>query len=131
MGTEFDWFAADSDGFVALMSSAGHGPIPDCVFDRFDDQQQIEEYFAYLVGHPLMDDWARMILLLSPCGVFVYDWKHWDGPCRRQGLPSVPVPQCIEQFGFPPVLRDGLAVVTEGISTSAQLRPDLLLSCTR
>ena len=71
MGTEFDWFAADSDGFVALMSSAGYGSIPDCVFEHFAQQQQIGEFFARLAGEPLMDDWTRMIQSLSAFGVFV------------------------------------------------------------
>lgn len=129
MGTEFDWFAADSGGFVALMSSAGYGPIPDRVFERFEQQQQIEEFFAHLVGEPLMNDWTRMILSLSACGVFAYDWKHWDGPYQRQGMPSVP--QRIDQLGFPPELQEALAIVPERFSTSAELRPELLLTCTR
>jgi hypothetical protein len=35
-GLEFDWFAVDSDRFVALMSSAGSGSIPDLVFERYE-----------------------------------------------------------------------------------------------
>ena len=128
MGTELDWFARDSDGFVALMSSAGYGPIPDSVFERFDQQRRIEEFLAGLAGQRLMADWDQMLLSLSASGVFVYDWKHWDGPYRRQGVPSVP--QHIEQLGIPPELRDALVVVPERFSASAELRPELLLTCT-
>lgn len=55
-GLEFDWFAVDSDGFVALMSSAGHGPIPDAVFERFDGQRHIEEFLGRLIGSRTADD---------------------------------------------------------------------------
>ena len=114
-GTELDWFAVDRDGFLALMSSAGYGPIPDCVFERFDDQQRIEQYLARIVGQDLMkEDWDRLLLSLSASGVFVYDWKHWHGPYRRLGIPSVP--QHIDQLGFPADLRVALAVVPERFS---------------
>jgi len=129
MGTELDWFAVDSDDFLALMSSAGYGPIPDCVFERFDEQRCIGEFLAGLVGHRLMDDWDGTVLSLSRSGVFVYDWKHWDGPYLRQGTPAIP--QQIGQLGIPPKLREALAVVPERFSESGKLRPELLLTCTR
>jgi hypothetical protein len=129
VGTELDWFAVDSDGFVALMSSAGYGPIPDCVFERFDDQRRIEQFLALLVGERLMADWKRMILSLSASGVFVYDWQHWDGPYRRQGVPSAP--QRLDELDIPAELRASFAVVPERFSASATLRPELSLTCTR
>jgi hypothetical protein len=129
MGTEFDWFAVDADGFVALMSSAGFGPIPDCVFERFDEQRRIEEFFTHLAGHPTMGDWDRMLESLSVSGVFVYDWKHWDGPYLRLGIPQLP--QRIEGLGFPSELRDAFAAVPERFSIRTELRPELLLTCTR
>lgn len=129
MGKELDWVAADSDGLVALMSSAGYGPIPDCAFERFEQQRQIEEFLTGLVGQRLRDDWDRMLLSLSASGVFVYDWKHWDGPYRRLGVPSFP--RHIDQLGIPAELRESLAVVPERFSASAELRPELSLACTR
>ena len=128
-GTEFDWFAVDSKGFVALMSSAGYGPIPDCVFEHFEGQRRIEEFFARLVGQPLTDDWDRMLLSLAASGVFIYDWQHWDGPYRRLGMPSVP--QRLDELGIPAELRQALAVVPECFSANAVLRPELFLKCTR
>jgi hypothetical protein len=128
MGTELDWFAIDSDGFVAVMSSAGYGPIPDCVFERFDQQRRIEQFLTGLVGQQLMKDWDRMLLSLSASGVFVYDWEHWEGPYRRQGAPSVP--ERIDDLGVPAELRTGFAVVPERFSASVRLRPELLLTCT-
>ena len=128
-GKEFDWFAADSDGFIALMSSAGYGPIPDQVFERFDEQHGIDEFLSSLIGQSVRDDWDRMILSLSASGIFVYDWKHWDGPYLRLGVPQVPQP--IDELGVPPELRDAFAVVAERFSVSAELRPEVLLPCTR
>ena len=129
IGTELDWFAIDCDGFLALMSSAGYGPIPDCVFERFDEQQRIEEFLARIVGQELMkEDWDRMLLSRSASGVFVYDWEHWDGPYRRLGIPSVP--QQVDQLGIPAELREALAVVPARFSANAELRPELSLKCT-
>jgi len=129
IGTELDWFAAGSDGFIALMSSAGYGPIPDRVFERFDAQRRIEEFLSSLIGQLLKNDWDRMILSLPASGIFVYDWKHWNGPYLRLGTPQVP--HRMEELCVPPELRDGFAVVPEWFSASADLRPELVLTCTR
>jgi len=128
-GVEFDWFASDADGFIALMSSAGYGPIPDSVFERLEEQARIEARLSSLIGSRMMtDDWDRMVWQLSASGVFVYDWKHWDGPYQRLGIP--PYPQRFDDLGFSPELRDALVVVPERFCTSVELRPDLLLPCT-
>lgn len=128
IGTELDWFARDSEGFVALMSSAGYGPIPDCVFEQFDQQRQIEEFLAGLAGQRRMAEWDQMVHSLPISCVFVYDWKLWDGPYRRRGLPSVP--RQLERLGFPPGLRDALPFLPVRFSASAELRSEQLPSRT-
>lgn len=127
LGTELDWFARDSEDFVALMSSAGYGPIPDCVFERFDQQRQIQEFLAGLAGQRRMAQWDQMFHSLPMAGVFVYDWRLWNGPYWRRGLPSVP--RQLEQLGFPPELREALPFVPVRFSASAELRPEQIPSC--
>ena len=128
IGTELDWFAVDADGFVALLSSAGFGPIPDCVFERFEEQRRIEEFLARLAGQGLMADWKRMILALVATGVFVYDWQHWGGPYCRQGAPSVP--RRWDELGIPDELRPSFAILPQCFAASRTLRPELALPCT-
>ncbi len=127
-GLEFDWFAVDADGFVALMSSAGYGPIPDGVFERFDGQRRIEEFLSGLIGSRTSDDLLRIQQSLSTAGVFTYDLKHWDGPYQRFAAPSQP--RRFDELGIPADLRDAFVTVPECFCASAELRPETLLPCT-
>jgi hypothetical protein len=125
---ELDWFAADESGFVALMSSAGYGPIPDCVFQKFEQQRQIEEQFSKLVGFSTSGDLIRAKRSLSKLGVFSYDWKHWKGPYRRIGFPLRP--RRMDTLGFSAELRDSFALLPKRFWLSWRMRPETLLPCT-
>ena len=128
LGIELDWFAVDSAGSVALMSSAGHGPIPDFVFDHFDAQQIIAQRFAALTGLPEGGDLIRFARALSVIGIFVYDWRHWDGPYRRIEVPSHPAHW--NTLDFDPPLRDAFVRFPElEFSTLAEFQPQTLLPC--
>lgn len=127
-GLEFDWFAVDSDGFIALMSSAGFGPIPDGVFERFDGQRNIEEILSRLIGSRTSDDLLRIQQSLSLAGVFTYDWKHWDGPYLRFAVP--PQPKRFDELGITADLKDAFVSVPERFCASAALRPETYLPCT-
>ncbi len=127
-GLEFDWFAVDSDGFIALMSSAGFGPIPDGVFERFDGQRNIEEFLSRLIGSRTSDDLLRIQQSLSLAGVFTYDWKHWDGPYLRFAVP--PQPKRFDELGITADLKDAFVSVPERFCASAALRPETYLPCT-
>jgi hypothetical protein len=123
LGLEFDWFAIDSDGFIALISSAGYGPIPDLVFERFDEQRCIETYLSSLIGLGLSSDLLRVARTLSTAGVFSYDWEHWDGPYRRLGVPTRPIR--FDKLGFSPELRIGFVELQDHFSTAIELRLEL------
>jgi hypothetical protein len=125
---EVDWFAIDSSGFIALMCSAGFGPVPDLVFQQWDRQRRIEEYLIKRSGYSPTGGWQRMIWTLSLTGVFFYDWKHWEGPYRRLGFPLLP--RRVDRLGFPPELRDAFITVPKHFFISRKLRPELLSPCT-
>ncbi|MGV3755076.1 MAG: hypothetical protein ACO1QS_06815 [Verrucomicrobiota bacterium] len=127
-GLEFDWFAVDSDGFIALMSSAGFGPIPDGVFERFDGQQNIEDFLSRHIGSRTSDDLLRIQRSLALAGVFTYDWKHWDGPYLRFAVP--PQPKRFDELGITADLKDAFVSVPERFCASAELRPETYLPCT-
>ena len=127
-GVEFDWFATDSHGFVALMSSAGYGQIPDSVFERLQEQEHIGAHLSQLIGYSTSGDLIRAKRLLSKVGVFTYDWKHWKGPYRRLGFPLLP--RRIDTFGFAPELREAFVSLPKQFWFSWRLRPENLLPCT-
>ena len=104
LGVELDWFAVNSVGSVALMSSAGHGSVPDFVFDHFEAQQLIAQRLAALTGVSQGGDLIRSSRALSTIGVLTYNWRHWDGPYRRTEVPSQPAH--LDTLGFRASLRD-------------------------
>jgi hypothetical protein len=129
LGVEFDWFAEDPDGFLAVLSSAGYGPIPDGVFERLDGQQGIEEFLRSVVGPRLGDDLLRAHRSLASVGLFAYDWKHWDGPYQRSAIPKQP--KRLSELGIPEALREAFLAYPERFSTSEELHPETCLPCTR
>ncbi len=100
-GGEFDWFAVDAKGHIALCSTAGYGEIPASVLAASTDEVSpidcIEELVRTLPatgkaesqgrGPGSCEEWPA----LAQRGFFVYDWKHWDGPYERIVVPSHPV----------------------------------------
>ena len=129
LGLEFDWFATDTVGAVALMSSAGYGSIPDFVFEHFDSQQAVAQRFAALSGLPEGSDLIRVAQALAILGIFTYDWQHWDGPYRRIALPARPAN--VSALGLEPQLLAALVHLPDlQFATLPDFEPQMLLPCT-
>jgi hypothetical protein len=78
-GLEFDWFAADTEGNIALFSTAGFGPVPVEVQSHFQDYDRVAAHI----------DW-RVLEIWQECakhGLFVFDWQHWKGPYLKMEQP--------------------------------------------
>jgi hypothetical protein len=100
-GLEFDWFAIDGDGLLALCSSAGYGEIPAEVLHACTTKEQPDRHIAELIarlpergryategrGPGWCEEWKQ----LGHRGLFVYDWRHWQGPYERIVVPDTPV----------------------------------------
>jgi hypothetical protein len=98
-GLEFDWFAVDSKGLLALCSSAGYGEIPAQVLRACTAEDQPERHIPELIarlpeigsyategqGPGSCEEWKQ----LGRRGWFVYDWQHWEGSYRRIVVPAV------------------------------------------
>jgi hypothetical protein len=131
-GREFDWFAVDGDGYVGHFATAGYGPVPTAVLDRFNELRELDGRVSGLpvvgaaVGHlpGRIDDWLAM----AQRGLFSYDWQHWSGPYRRAATPSVPV----RVTELPDELRALVRVVEwPGVrfAESQSIRPETLCHC--
>ena len=85
-GTEFDWFATDQEGRVALFATAGSGPVPTSVLALVEahgsvgDSLEIEGWGTKSVW----DSYARV-------GLYAYDWSPSQGLYLRQAEPATPL----------------------------------------
>lgn len=94
-GAEFDFLCIDQDGAVAVLSSAGYGPVP---LSSLAHHQIETDAIESLSGRrPIADvtmaDLNRggdlsFWVNLSARGVYCYDWQHWSGPYRLVCTPS-------------------------------------------
>ncbi|TDN39139.1 hypothetical protein E4631_24155 [Hymenobacter sp. UV11] len=78
-GLEFDWFALDAEGRIGLFSSAGFGPVPASVQLHFQEHDRAASHI----------DW-RVLTMEQACGeagLFLFDWKHWQGPYLKLAQP--------------------------------------------
>lgn len=70
-GLEFDWFAMDLDGCVALFATAGRGPIPSSVFEAIDAHIAIGEYLP-VSGLGSIAVWQSYAV----AGLYAFDWSE-------------------------------------------------------
>jgi hypothetical protein len=85
-GTEFDWYASDCEGRVALFSSAGSALVPSAILEAPADVELLDKYFQ--VASPMRSDWEQFAAL----GLFVYDCGSMhDDTYRRVAVPATPL----------------------------------------
>ena len=85
-GTEFDWFATDQEGRVALFATAGAGPVPTSVLALLEAHG--------LVGDSLeVEGWGTQSVWESYArvGLYAYDWSDSQGQYLRQAEPAAPL----------------------------------------
>lgn len=81
-GLEFDWFAVDESGQVALFATAGCGPIPRQILAVAEQHGEISDQIA-------VEGWGSNAVWRSyaKVGLFAYDWDD-----QAQGYARVAVP---------------------------------------
>ncbi len=106
VGCEFDWYACDARGNVALFSTAGFGEIPEIVFSALYEYAMVDAYFSLdrssLKITPAAWGTREVFGKHSDNGLFVYDWQHWSGPYKCIEKPSFPlniesIEKCVQQ----------------------------------
>ena len=82
-GREFDWFAIDSEGNIALFSTAGEGPVPKLVTESYGEHDAISELFdsPNWGSSEVWSDYAAL-------GFYVFDWNLHGGPYKREREPT-------------------------------------------
>ncbi|MCP2263089.1 hypothetical protein ACFQHV_22150 [Promicromonospora thailandica] len=97
VGREWDFLATDRDGSVALISSAGYGPIPEAVLSHGVAVETVVEGLRTqlpVIGESLdcrqqdrsgdYSDWFGA----SRRGLYTYDWHVYDGFYKQVSAPS-------------------------------------------
>jgi hypothetical protein len=119
-GTEFDWLAVDSVGCVALLSSAGYGPVPhnvaqqedlvDAAVDEAEHLPTVGAAIEMVARQPTGDhsDWYQA----AARGFYAYDWTVWDGPYERLAVPTRPV----HAAELPPSVREAAQLIRFSIT---------------
>jgi hypothetical protein len=78
-GTEFDWFGRDKDGHLAVLSSAGSGPIPEAIWNHLREYNALvtrieslpaKGFVQVFQGSGRYEDWQDFAAL----GFFAFDY---------------------------------------------------------
>lgn len=82
-GVEFDWFASDSEGNLALFATAGEGFFPEAVSSNHVQHAAISEALptSHLGTPNIWQDYAAL-------GLFVFDWALPGGPYKKVASPK-------------------------------------------
>lgn len=82
-GVEFDWFAIDSEGNVAMFATAGEGFVPESVAEYYTQHESVSESLdAPNTGT------TKVWLDYAAHGLYVFDWNLPGGPYIRQASPT-------------------------------------------
>lgn len=81
-GFEFDWFALDKDGRIALLSSGGYGNVPIEAQKNYQVYDSIVETFQ-LPNYGNPEVWRDY----TKYGLYVFDWHHYEGPYQKVATP--------------------------------------------
>ena len=91
-GGEFDWFAIDTNGDLAIFATAGEGTIPNNVISHYIEHSQISESLETpnWGSTEIWNDYAKL-------GLFVFDWNLPGGPYLREKTPIGKVPNELKE----------------------------------
>lgn len=89
---EFDWFAVDSHGNVAMFATAGEGFVPDAVMPHVASHDELSEHLPapHTGSAQVWNDYAAF-------GLYVFDWSLPGGPYVLARTPSAPMANELRQ----------------------------------
>lgn len=85
-GREFDWFARDSSGALAILATAGSGDVPSSVLEELEFHDATNELIP-------VSGWGSPAVWESyaAVGLFAYDWHAASRTYRRVTSPCGPM----------------------------------------
>jgi hypothetical protein len=86
-GTEFDWFATDQDGRMALFATAGFGPVPESVLAVTKAHDAVGRSLE-VTGWGTTAVWESY----ARAGLYAYDWSDSQGRYVRVTEPAASLP---------------------------------------
>ncbi|MFM8536299.1 MAG: hypothetical protein ACKOEC_22420 [Acidimicrobiia bacterium] len=114
VGTDYEWFACDTDGCVAVFTTASNGPIPTEVLRELSLVDALQKSVrslphrggaTMLVRLPRPDGFLRF----ASQGLFAYDWtaaRGLDGDYEMLARPQRPLRLADLPEEFQPLLRE-------------------------
>lgn len=85
-GREFDWFAEDDAGRLAVFATAGSGPVPPQAKSSIQVHNDISDSIE-VSGWGTPQVWESY----SRFGLFAYDWHETNGCYVRVAIPDQPL----------------------------------------
>lgn len=82
-GIEFDWFAIDSNGHIALFATAGEGFVPEAVIRCHENHSATSDSLP-TSRYGTSEVWRDY----ADLGLFVFDWALPGGPYEIRAVPS-------------------------------------------
>jgi hypothetical protein len=82
-GIEFDWFAVDRSGCVALFATAGNGPVPASVLVSSDAHCAIGDSIT-VFGFGSPEVWQSY----AHAGLYAFDWSNSQSSYIRVAEPT-------------------------------------------
>lgn len=119
-GREFDWFAQDQGGAIAIFATAGVGPVPQLVLSGTEAHDSLS-------GAIPMSGWGSLRVWESyaSAGLYAYDWDDVKGHYLRVAEPVAPL------LGHAERLLGGmrLPVLAKRFSAAIEVWPAELQDC--
>jgi hypothetical protein len=82
-GREFDWFASDKDGRLALFATNGNGSVPESVLASVKAHDELGSSLA-VVGWGTPAVWQSY----ARSGLYAFDWSEEQGSYVRVAVPT-------------------------------------------
>ena len=87
---EFDWFAVDANGHVAVLENAGHLPVPPEILEH--PESILSLHMAVARHAPESEIMPNDSLAYASKGLFVYDWSGRAVDQRKGRYSRIAVP---------------------------------------
>jgi hypothetical protein len=116
-GREFDWFARDETGALALFATAGEGTVPQSVVAHVDAHDAIGDAIP-VFGWGTSEVWQSY----AAVGLYAYNWDSAKNRYCRVAIPEAAIAQHLEEL----ITHPHLPAFSTRFQTALELSPEEL-----